>query len=209
MSKRSNKLALDADGVLLDYNKTAARVWEREFNVKLVPKDLGAYHFKNQYHGIDMEAPGHRERFRARFAREGWNSMDALPGVQEACELLVEHGFELHVVTSMPLEYEALRFENLKNLGLPITSVTGTGSHPYLNPKAQALAKLAPVAFVDDLLKNFQNVDGVHLAYLHWDAHDSPNLHQPHLKSLIHSEHMDLLSFAQYWVREPEYGMTL
>ena len=118
MSKRSNKLALDADGVLLDYNKTAAKVWEREFNVKLVPKDLGAYHFKNQYHGIDMEAPGHRERFRARFAREGWNSMDALPGVQEACELLVEHGFELHVVTSMPLEYEALRFENLKNLGL-------------------------------------------------------------------------------------------
>lgn len=195
-------IALDADGVLLDYNKTAARVWERAFGVYPAMRDPKAYHFRNVY-AMDLVDDGMRAKYYATFARIGWRNMPAMPGAVEACQRLHDMGYELQVVSSMPTAFAAQRRDNLRDLGMPIAGVTATGrAKGGGNPKMAALLDFMPVAFVDDLLCNFEGVhDKMHCALIHWDSVDNPN--EAHEHVLKASTHTDMLDFADYWEKHP------
>lgn len=191
-------IALDADGVLLNYNRAAFHVWTRAFGQEPTVKDPNAYHFRNAYN-IDLTDPEINSQYYRTFAKTGWRSMEALPHALEGCQMLKDMGYELHVVSSMPGAFQAQRHANLLDLGMPIESVTATGrAKGGGNPKLEALLAMAPVAFVDDLLSNFEGVhDKMHCALLHWDSVDNPNeAHEYRMKA---SSHPNMVDFAQYW----------
>lgn len=195
-------IALDADGVLLDYNKAAANAWHAAFGVFPSVLDAKAYHFRNVY-AMDLTDESVKAQYKAEFSKKAWRTMPALPGAIEGCQMLHEMGYELHVVSAMPEDYAQARRDNLRDLGMPIASVTATGAREDAsNPKLQTLLRLQPIAFVDDLLLNFEGVHhAMHCALLHWDSVDNPN--ESHHHALKASSHASMVEFAQYWA---EYG---
>ena len=195
-------IVLDADGVLLDYNKAAARVWERAFGVYPALRDPKAYHFRNVY-AMDLVDADVKSRYYAMFDRTGWRHMPAIDGAVEACQRLHGMGYELQVVSSMPEAFAGQRMDNLRDFGMPIEGVTATGRVKGAgNPKLKSLLQFMPVAFADDLLSNFEGVsDKMHCALIHWDSVDNPNeAHEHVLKS---STHTGMLDFAKYWEQHP------
>lgn len=152
------KIILDADGVLLDYNEQMAKICELVYGRKF-PKVAHAHHFKNAY-GLEL-TKDELKRVYAYFDVQGWTSMPALPKTIEATQLLHSMGHQLVCLSSMPPRFVEDRKNNFKLLGMPIDEVIGSDRDEklsHINPKAQHLIELAPDIFVDDQLRNFQDV---------------------------------------------------
>lgn len=192
-------IAIDADGVLLDYNLGYAHAWAKAFGEFPVLKNPKAYWHKDRW-GIPHLEGERLVHFRAQFDENFWGSLSALSGVARACELLVESGYELVCVSAIDREFEGARMRNLQQLNLPVTRVIATGSKGVgESPKAAAIRALSPVAFVDDYLPYFDGVaDSTHAALILREPEGSPNVGE--LLNTVHSKHVDLLSFAQWWV---------
>ena len=198
--KPSKLIALDCDGVLLDYNLSYPAVWKRAFGTDLVQRDVRYYHADRVY-GVDLSDPQVKARFHAAFDAEIWQSMPALPGALQACHDLVRSGHELVCVSAMPAEFVPARRSNLQALGFPIEQVVATGPQGSDggNPKRDPLARLAPCAFVDDFARNFAGLPGpLHKALIERGHEDSPNIGLPGWHD---SQHRDLQGFADYWLQ--------
>ena len=196
-------IALDADGVLLDYRLSFGSIYNHHFKVELEVKDPNAFH-ADQFWGV--ETPERDALFWKDFiTQDAWGKMEALPGAVEACHKLVELGFELVCVTSMPFEYQDRRLHNLQELGFPIERVIAVGKNsknldvanhpieakaeqagekhpnrpfkdPLFNPKKVAIDDLKPEWFVDDEFRKLQGIEGVGLVLLDPGYSDTPNV---------------------------------
>ena len=201
MSKQidSNLLAFDADGVLLDYHASYAKAYAKAFGVEPTVADPLAYWPRDRY-AIPLLEGQRLEAFRAAFDEQLWSSMDALPGALEALSLLAERGFRLVCVTAVRLENLEYRKRNLSSLGFEFEEVVSCPPAEGLrSPKAHALARLSPAAFVDDYLPYFDGApSGVHLALIDRSPNGSPNFGPA--RSGIHSAHADAMDFARYWL---------
>ncbi len=195
-------IALDADGVLVDYNSSYPPVWHRAFGIVL-PKLRAAYHAANAY-GVQMvKGTPEYDKFMETFGDDDWRTMPALPGVPEACHALHDAGFSLVCVTSIPSRFAAARLDNLRALELPIDRVVAVGHSDTCNPKLQVLQELGAVAFADDLASNFEGVEPkTHKALIDYGHFDSPNLTLD--TSLADSRHGSLLAFAKWWLARGE-----
>lgn len=196
-------LALDADGVVLDYNAQACSMWEKAFGSQVQPRDHPTgHHFPQRFHTERLAIPEDYLHFQKVFAaNDGWRTMRALPHALEGCRLLDRAGYDIHIVTAMPLEYQHQRVENLANLGFPIAKVHATGrGDGWNNPKKEILLQLKPVAFLDDLLDNFREVNHLlHCGLLDWHGLTNET-------SLQASTHQNVMQFAQYCI---EHGNQL
>lgn len=191
-------VALDCDGVLLNYNAAYPKVWKKAFGEELLACKPGAYHASNEY-GIELVAGTKREQFFSHFDDEAWSTMPAFPGALDASKALVKAGFTLVCVSSMPDQFAAARQRNLHALGFPIDLVIATGRIKGSNPKLETLRKLKPVAFVDDLVHNFAGVDWpMHKALIDRGQSDSPNRDED-LQS-ADSLHGSLSDFVEWWL---------
>lgn len=197
MPTDNNLIALDCDGVLLDYNAAYPGVWRRAFGEELPPRNPACYHAAGAF-GVKFTDPEVKARFYNHFDEEAWSTMPSLPGALQACHRLVELGFELVCVSSMPSEFAAARLTNLRALEFPIDTVIATGRHAQAaNPKLEDLNRLQPVAFVDDLAHNFAGLPpGIHKALIERGHVDSPNLGYA---SEHDSQHTSLSDFVDYW----------
>lgn len=186
-------IALDADGVLLDYNRQFGKVWGEHFGQAPVCVEPRAYH-ATTYWGV--EAPGHDHPFWSAFDQGGWSTMPAMEGAVDACRRLVAAGHHLVCVTSMPTHREAERLANLQALGFPIERVIATGhcKDKTANPKKQAIEALGPDWFVDDELRKLKELSGVNCVLVDPVHPDSPNEGQDdsYLAMRVH----DLAEFA-------------
>jgi hypothetical protein len=124
-----------------------------------------------------------------------------MPGAVEACQRLVDAGFDLVCVSALEARFEAARLRNLQALGFPIERVVATGNAPgERSPKAEAITRLAPAAFVDDYLPYLRGVpDAVHRALVMRAPNGSPN-EGPDM-ALVHSTHDDLADFVDDWLQ--------
>lgn len=170
-------IALDADGVLLDYNKQFGRIWARHFGEEPVCVEPKAYHATNYW---GLQAPSHDHPFWSDFDSDGWTNMPAMPGAVEACRRLVAAGHRLVCVTSMPSHRQAHRLGNLQAEGFPIHEVIATGSKTdkLANPKKEAIEELKPDWFVDDELRKLKGLSGVNCVLVDPIHPDSPNENQ-------------------------------
>jgi 3-deoxy-D-manno-octulosonate 8-phosphate phosphatase KdsC-like HAD superfamily phosphatase len=193
-------IALDVDGVLLDYKKGYASGWEKIFGKKLISKNPEMFHAYNEYE-CAFENLEQKEFFFSSFKDEHWENMPALDGALEACNELVNMGYNLVCVTSMPIEFVSYRKKNLEKLGFPISETYAVGRDknvPLYNPKKEKLIELDPVAFVDDYYANFINLPpSIHNALIDRNQPDSPNKELN--RELANSIHDHLYGFFEFW----------
>ena len=192
-------IALDADGVLLDFNRAYGVAWQRAFGAHPMERDRLAYWPMDRWQVERLDDAG-RDHFRAHFDEQFWSGLHPEPGALDACTRLVAAGFDLVCVSALDLEFEAARLRNLQDLGFPIQRVIATGNaEGPRSPKADAIARLRPVAFVDDYLPYLRGLPtDVHTALVLRAPNGSPNtgddLH------LANSSHQDLAAFATAWL---------
>ena len=193
-------LALDADGVLVDLHAAYAIAWQQAFGVALVEQDPLAYWPMDRW-GVGRLEGEMRRQLRAQFERESlWASLPAIDGAVQACHRLHDAGYELVCVTALEARFERARLDNLKALGFPIRRVIATGHvEGERSPKADAIAALRPVAFVDDYIVYMRGVPSeVHTALVLRAPNGSPNVGDE--LRLARSVHQDLADFADHWL---------
>lgn len=192
-------LALDCDGVLLDYNLAYAQAWARFSGQRPAERDPDAYwHFDRwDVQRIAGERLAHLQLV---FDEEFWSSIEPIAGAVDACNRLHDSGHELVCVTALEDTYAAARLRNLRAHGFPIERVLATGNQPgQQSPKAQAIHELRPVAFVDDYLPYLAGiVCGIHTALIMRGPNGSPNV-GPGLDA-VGSTHADLAGFGVWWL---------
>ena len=191
---KNRLIALDADGVLLDYNRAYAKAWERAFGEAPVMRDPEAYW------AIDRWGLERLERLRASFDVQYWSSIPAIDGAVDACHRLVNAGYDLVCVSALQPQFADARLANLRAHGFPIDRVFATCSATDgRSPKAAALEQLRPLAFVDDYLPYFKGVpQDMHTALVLRQQRGSPNV-GPELAN-VKSTHADLAAFADWWL---------
>lgn len=200
--KNSKIIALDADGVLLDYNTAYASAWERAFGQRPRLKDPQAYWAVDRW-DVDVLQGEALQQFRASLDGQFWSSVPAVKGAVQACEKLIAAGYELVCVSALKPEFAQARQTNLQQLGFPIERVIAThnAGGKGLSPKAEALSQLQPVAFVDDFLPYFEGVPGqIHKALVLREINGSPNT-GPGLQAMD-STHANLPSFTEWWLAQ-------
>jgi len=192
-------IALDADGVLLDFHLGYASAWQRAFGFAPPERDPLAYWPIDRWQVERLEA-AQRAQFRAAFDEQFWTTVPAIDGAVEACHRLHDAGYELVCVSALEAEFEAARLRNLRDLGFPIERVIATGNAAGdRSPKADAIEMLAPIAFVDDYAPYMRGVPAqVHTALVLRAPNGSPNVGAD--LSLAKSIHDDLADFAAHWL---------
>ena len=198
-------LALDADGVLVDLHIGYARAWQRGFGTYPGERDPMAYWPADRWDVDPLDAE-QRLQLRAQFNEELWQTLPAIDGALEACHRLHDAGHELVCVTALDSRFQAARLRNLKALGFPIRRVLATGHvEGERSPKADAIEKLRPVAFVDDYIAYLRGVPAyVHTALVLRAPNGSPNVGEE-LK-LARTVHQDLAGFADHWLGTKSSG---
>jgi hypothetical protein len=192
-------IALDADGVLLDFHLGYASVWERAFGIAPRERDPLAYWPMDRWQ-VERLDEAQRSRFRAHFDEQFWSSVPAIPGAIDACHRLHAAGFDLVCVSALDFEYETARLRNLRDHGFPIERVIATGNAAgERSPKAEAIEMLRPLAFVDDYLPFLRGLpEAVHTALVLRAPNGSPNAGAE--LALAKSVHQDLVEFTDHWL---------
>lgn len=193
-------IALDADGVLLDYGLAYAGAWHKAFGAYPGERDPLAYWPIDRW--VVERVEGEKlDLLRRAFDGDFWSSIPPVPGAIEACHNLSDAGYELVCVTALPEEFRAARERNLRLHGFPIDLVHATDNvATAASPKADTLNALKPAVFVDDYLPYFIGVDSaIHRALILRGVTGSPNTGE----LLVHtdSRHADLLAFAHWWLQ--------
>ena len=80
-------IALDADGVLLDFHLGYASAWQRAFGRAPIERDPLAYWPMDRWQVKRLDA-SERDRFRAAFDEHFWTTVPAIPGAVDACHRL-------------------------------------------------------------------------------------------------------------------------
>lgn len=193
-------IALDADGVLLDYNLAYAKVWHKVFGVYPEERDPGAYWAADRW-AVERIEGEMLTRLRAGFDHDFWSSVPAIESALEACFALHDAGHTLVCVSALQPQFEKARLRNLRNLGFPIEKVFATGNEALpRSPKAAAVSEVEAVALVDDYLPYLMGLrPGVHTALITRQTSRSPNV-GPAL-SAVSSTHNHLGEFAKWWMR--------
>lgn len=198
-------IALDADGVLLDYGLAYASVWERAFGRRPLERDKDAYSPLDRW-AVEFLEGERLAALRACMDEQFWSSIPPLKLAVEACHRLHDAGCDLVCVSALARQFEGARLRNLRDAGFPIERVIATGrSAEQRSPKADAIEQLAPLVFVDDFLPYFRGIaPSVHRALICRGLNGTPNI-GPELAE-IHSSHSDLWKFSE-WMLDP--GRTM
>lgn len=195
-----NLIALDADGVLVDYNLGYASAWEKAFGVRPHEINPQAYWAAERFNVTRLDFAG-RASLRAAMDDTYWGTLSALPGALSACLSLKAQGYRLVCVSAIDAKHQPARLNNLVSLGFPLDDVIATGGESVggLSPKAAVIRKLAPVAFVDDFAPYLSGLSGgpTHLALILRELAGSPN--QGDALALADSTHHNLEAFANWW----------
>lgn len=194
--KKNKIIALDCDGVLLNYNEAYGRALEEFLGEKPTIVSPTAY-FCHNYFDVQLN-PQQKTEFYKFFNDKGWGMMTDLPRSIEATHKLREAGYKIIVVTSMPKIAQDMRHKNLLDLGFAVDATIATGKkNNNINPKKSYIEALLPEYFVDDLMENFHNIDSsTHFVLVDSQSHDSPNLNFEH-KIKLHSTHNTLWDFVE------------
>jgi len=192
-------IALDADGVLLDYSSAYADAWAKAFGDRPALRDPEAYWPIDRW-AVERLQGERLSTFRMAFDEQFWSSLPAIAGAVEACQRLVDSGYRLVCISAMESAFLAARRRNLEALGFPVDEVIATSADAGDgSPKAAAVATLQAVAFVDDFLPYHRGImPTVHRALILREPRGSPNT-GPEL-SCIDSQHTDLAAFTDWWL---------
>ena len=193
-------IALDADGVLLDYHTAYRHAWEQAFGHLPKLRDPMAYWPLDRWDVRRLEGV-ELAKFRECFDHNYWSSIPVIPGAVSACKKLSDAGYELVCVSALESHFQSARLKNLHDCGFPIERVIATSAKATIgvSPKAEALRGLRPIAFVDDFLPYLRGIPTeIHAALVLREPNGSPNAGNDLV--FAHSQHADLVDFASWWL---------
>jgi hypothetical protein len=192
-------IALDCDGVLLDYNLAYAKAWARYAGAHPIERDPQAYWHFDRW-GIERLSGDSLDKLRTFFDEDHWATIPEITGAAEACHRLHDAGYELVCVTALEEHFADARLRNLRSHGFPIERVFATGHLPgQRSPKARVLDDLKPVAFVDDYLPYMFGIRReTHKALILREPNGSPNT--GYGLEEVESTHIDLAEFSEWWL---------
>lgn len=156
-------LVVDVDYVLLDYGTGYRNHWERLLGRAVTEKDPNAYWAKDRYDvptltGDDLTA------FRKSFDETFWKSLEPLDKAIEAY-LRLSEVFNVIACTASDPKFNEVRQDNLRSVGFTgiVLHSVGQSPDPHINPKANTINSLNPVAVVDDLPLGLSQLNaGIH-----------------------------------------------
>lgn len=192
-------IALDADGVLLNYHHAYAQAWAKVFGAVPELRDPLAYWPIDRWE-VRQLAGDELAQFRACFDHHFWSTIPAIIGAVDACRSLVAAGYELVCVSAIESQFASARLQNLGDCGFPIERMIASGGiGTNVSPKATALYELQPVAFVDDYLPYLRGIPvDIHSALVMREPNGSPNTGDDLV--LAHSQHANLADFTEWWL---------
>ncbi len=192
-------IALDADGVLLDYHAAYRGAWSRAFGSLPSLRDPHAYWPIDRW-DVERLFGARLAHFRSHFNEEFWSSIPPCEGAVEACHRLRAAGYDLVCVSAIEDQFLAARTKNIQDCGFPIDRVYAThGAAGPISPKAKTLTKLSPVAFVDDYLPYMRGLPAdIHAALVIREPNGSPNTGDE--LRIVQSQHKDLDDFSTWWL---------
>lgn len=199
MTQMKPVVALDADGVLLDYHQAYRHAWRKAFGGLPELKDVFAYWPIDRWNVRRLEGDD-LESFRRCFDYEFWSTIPAISSAVDPAVRLQDAGYELVCVSAVNTHFQAARLQNLRECGLPIERVIATANSAHnISPKASALNALRPVAFVDDYLPYLSGISSdIHSALVLREPNGSPNIGEELVNA--HSQHRDLADFVHWWL---------
>lgn len=189
-------IALDVDGVLLDFSSAYALAWQRAFGTPPIEVDPHAF-WPHERWGIPWLEGEQLVQFKAQFDEAFWSTLPALPGAIEACHQLVDAGYELIAVTAIDSQWLRARMKNLQLHGFPILQVIATGGAipDQPNPKAEVINRIRPAVFVDDYPPFLEGIHAeVHKVLIHPPKRECPT---SEILGLLESTHHTLMDFVQ------------
>ena len=153
-------ILIDADQCLIDFNQGIANIYEKLYGEQPPIKDPYAFKALNKY---DFSHLSQEENQRLKDACSGENCWKNLPAMPGAIEFINKHkaDFDFIVLTSMPPAYEEFRRQNLRDLGIEFKEVFAVQRIGDTNPKEEKARETKAVFFIDDLVKNFQDIHDV------------------------------------------------
>ena len=86
-----DRLAIDGDGVIFDYQAAFPRVWKKAFGTELKLVEPNAFYGWRAY-GVVWDGPAQQLRFEQHFEAEDWAELPLMAGADEACALLDRAG---------------------------------------------------------------------------------------------------------------------
>jgi phosphoglycolate phosphatase-like HAD superfamily hydrolase len=194
-------IALDGDGVLLDYHQAYRSAWQKAFGILPKLKDPLAYWPIDRWN-VQRLVGENLNCFRQCFDYQFWLTVPAISGAVESCLQLQEAGYELVCVSAIDEKYQGARLQNLRDHGFPIERVIATANLvTHVSPKAEVLRMLQPVAFIDDYLPYLRNIPSeIHCALILREPNGSPNFGDELVSA--HSQHIDLIHFTNWWLEK-------
>lgn len=204
-----NKLiALDADGVMLDFDAAYVNLWEKVFGYR--PKEINpdAYWAFDRY-DVPYLSGDELVEFKKHFNDEFWLKIPAIPGAAEAVNRLYNAGYDVCCVSALPKDYAVARQLGLYRQGFPIMSVYAVGAPVnavqfHANNKVTVLNSLKPICFVDDYLPYHEGVSAATIKVLiDRNPIKSPN-RDPELQKRIKVDHKvkNLVEFVDWFLTE-------
>lgn len=193
-------IAIDADGVLVDYHQAYKMAWQQAFEEELIEANPLAYWAKDRFAAKQLSM-AERDKLREAMGYEFWAQMQALPGAVQACRDLKAAGYKLVCVTALSPQYQQARSQNLSQLGFDFDDVIATGNavaSDGTSPKAATIRQLQADYFIDDYAPYFRGLENhpVHKALVTRNAQMSPNTGE--VLSNVDSIHSDLFAFSQW-----------
>ncbi|HET8689163.1 MAG TPA: hypothetical protein VFM18_21335 [Methanosarcina sp.] len=192
-------IALDCDGVLLDYSLAYASLWKRAFGTYPKEKNPNAYSHFDRWDVARLSGEK-LQRLRSCMDWHFWSTMEPIVGAVESCHELVKMGYDLVCVTAIDHKNETQRWENLVSMGFPLKEIYATGSDKVdgNSPKAKVLNDLRPMYFVDDFADYFIGVDHSTCVLLNRNPDDnSPNVGKEELYDFSVSDLNEFVSFFE------------
>lgn len=164
-SVHDHRIALDCDGVLLNFDQSFARV-ASDVLKRQVAKLNNRYELDTRY-GLSMH--DFQYAWDALDDHEhGWRNMILLPGAVEAVRTLQAQGASIHLVTGIHARLSEQRLANLLAHTIEVESIHCVGDGK--SSKTSVLRDLKPVGFVDDRLFLLNEADFV--PHRVWVDHD-------------------------------------
>ena len=193
-------IAIDADGVLVDYHQAYKKAWLQAFEEELIEVNPRAYWAKDRFAAKQLSM-AERDKLRDAMGYDFWAQMQALPGAVQACQDLKAAGHRLVCVTALSAQYQQARAHNLRQLGFDFDDVVATGNehaHDGASPKAETIRRLQADYFIDDYAPYFRGLEDhpVHKALATRNEQMSPNTGD--VLNIVDSSHADLYAFSQW-----------
>lgn len=198
-ARRNGVLALDADGVLLDYATAYQGAWERAYGVRPPLRNSDAYWPWDRW-AVPRLSYVELQPLRDIMDEMFWSGIPPIEGALQACESLSKAGYQLVCVTALNPRWTQARKTNLQKIGFPISDlVVADNTKGDANPKAELINAMSPEAFLDDYLPYLLGIKSdVHKALVLRDPWGSPNTGLD--MANVDSTHGNLAEFTQWWL---------